>query len=565
MGLFSKAICLVLIGIMVCGCSNGGTAIALQTVQESNSGHQPDIAESSHYLWAYSLVNLNLQENEFDIIPLRQVSDHWNILRFLEQGPCTNCIKITHVEPSGHGTHYVDIRIKHPYESATLTGFDVRGIAMFTGSHDFPVAGLNMPDCAFGDGELVNADGYTTLYNVETSGNGPNGMQGYFSGKFSTANLPDAHLNGFRRFNSAGYENKRNAFYSDDALIVTYEIKFPHNALIFGYAVDASWIPPVNVPVTDPMMDFSPDANCPEAWKINVQDNGPGLDAQGGTTLLQIDIFDWQGKDEVHPVTVECPELFDGEVEGTWISDEAGFTRYVAEIENTKLSPPGTFSCLVRKPAQENDPVAKPWLDLTAYGVFPVEVGWPDGYPVDVTPHSINFVPEDICVDDTRAYIASDAENLHVLDVSDPEFPVWIKYIDTHCYASNVAVSENYAFVTGNCTYVPYKYRLDLIDIEPLELAHIVNTVICFGTAFAFEVMGGYGYVIMSQQSGLTFHVLDLDPPDSAELVGGAYLPYHTCGDLAVSGSYAYITHETDGLLVYDIDPPELTHQIYNI
>jgi len=49
----------------------------------------------------------------------------------------------------------------------------VRGIAMFDGSHLFPQSGLAMSDGTMGDGELLNADGYTTLYNSSTVGHGP--------------------------------------------------------------------------------------------------------------------------------------------------------------------------------------------------------------------------------------------------------------------------------------------------------------------------------------------------------------------------------------------------------
>jgi hypothetical protein len=71
---------------------------------------------------------------------------------------------------------------------------------------------------------------------------------------------------------------------------------------------------------------------------------------------------------------VECPELFDGNVQAEWKGDSAGFTGYAATVGNPKNAQPGTYMCLVSKEAQENDPAGKPWLDLTAYQVVTLDV-----------------------------------------------------------------------------------------------------------------------------------------------------------------------------------------------
>ena len=310
---------------------------------------------------------------EFEIIPFRTAEMHWNALKWLEQGPCTNCVKLTNLEPSGMGTILVDVEITHPFDLINLTGFDVRGVAMFAGTHEFPESGLTTSNPESGEGELVNAEGFTSLYNPGTVGSGPNGLQGYIKGKFGTVTFPNSNLNGFMRYTSDDPLNTRNAFYAGTTITRTYEIKMPSGPFVFGYAVDANWEPPTSKPVTDPMTDFPPEANCPEAWKIEVFDLGPGLTDAGGSTKIQIDVYDWQGKSTILDPVIECPELFDGMVTASWVSDGAGFSTYEATVSNTKLADVGEYKCLIAVEDAENSS-APDWLDLTAYHVIVVTI-----------------------------------------------------------------------------------------------------------------------------------------------------------------------------------------------
>jgi hypothetical protein len=294
-----------------------------------------------------------------------------NVLHYIEQSPCTNCIKLAW---GGYGpgrTWKIDVSIRHPLLSLNHTIFDVRGITIFNGSFQFPMSGLSMPDRNFGDGELMNADGYTTLYNPTTAGHG---TEGYLEGKVATDTTPNATLNGFKRFVSDKPGNARNAFWPQDTVVVTFQIREP-SPLVFGYAVDANWEPPITKPVVDPMTDFSLSANCPEAWQISVSQEpvGDGLTDSGGSTILTIDVYDWQGKDDAHPVVVECPGLFDGQMNPTWKQDGAGFTTYEVTVENSKVASQGQYRCLISKEAAENDS-SDPWLDLTAYQVLELDV-----------------------------------------------------------------------------------------------------------------------------------------------------------------------------------------------
>jgi len=516
--------------------------------------------ESNHYLWAYNLIHVNPGENEFELIPVKHVADHWNILGFLEQGPCTNCLKITRMELSGYGTVLIDIEITHPFENPVLTGFDVRGIAMFDGSYEFPVSQLIMSDPELGEGALVNADGFTTLYNPYTI---DNGFEGYIEGNLATSIIPSSTLNAYKHFITDDPTNYRNAFYAGDTITVTYDIDMPDDEFIFGYAVDASWVPPTEKPVDDPMGDFPMSANCPEAWKIEVENLGPGLIIDGGRTRLQIDIIDWQGYDDFYPVKIECPDLFNGERNANLSKIRPGYTRYLVDIYNNKLPPPGTYPCLISVEARENDPVGKPWLDITAYQVFDVEVEWYPGTPVDVTPPWLNFCPEDICVDGNYAYIAGDVNGMHIFDISDPANPVWINRVESTVAFNNIAVFGEYAYVTYEDSEEEIS-GLSIIDIDPPESAYFVNTIdfpVDLSSARGIVVSGEYAY-ITNGTYGL--QIIDVDPPESAYIVNTIDTPGSSTG-VAVSGGYAYISDGNDGFRVIDIDPPESAHIVCEI
>jgi len=371
-------VCAILSGILIIGmiclaCADGVSNPVFNAEISDSSG-------ASHHLWGYYLVLHDPAEKKTTIFPVRNAGMHWNVLSWLEQGPCLDCVSVTGITPTPDGTIQFDVEIQHPFSSANLTGFDVRGIAMFHGSEIFPVAALTLSDRTAGDGELVNPDGYTTLYNSSTAGSGPNGLQGYLKGKFASAAMPDASLNGYKRYISPGVANTRNAFYADATLLSTFELDMPDTAFIFGYAIDASWAPPSVKPVTNPMTDFPPEANCSEPWRIDVVDEsgGTGLTDQGGEATLTIDVYDRQGSASHFAPVVECPDLFDGIVTAGFVQDFAGYSRWEAVIANENHGAAGEHRCLV-KVVDDDDLIAPAWLDITAYQIINLTVrfgGW---------------------------------------------------------------------------------------------------------------------------------------------------------------------------------------------
>ena len=375
--------CVVLV---LTGCSGGSGPFVPGTepgpFDISNPISDRNATESNHVCLFYSLIYIdatNPDEIKFEIVPLRAGSIHMNILKFLETGICIDCFKIVGFNFPKPGVLDVDIEITHPFTDLHFTVFDVRGIMMFNGSHIFPASGLTMSDSSMGDGELLNAEGYTQLYNGSTLGMAGD-LQTYFKGKFATSTVPNADLNGFIRHITDDPENTRNALYPADSVTQTYSLALPAGEFVLGYAVDASWDIPVVEVVEDPMTDFPITANCIEPWKIDVTAYpvGDGLTEKGGYVNIVMFVYDWQGKSSHAAPIVECPELFDGAVSAAWVEDFDGFTRYEATIGNTKLASHGNYRCLIS--VEDNENASSPeWMEWISYSVVNLNVADPPG------------------------------------------------------------------------------------------------------------------------------------------------------------------------------------------
>ncbi|MCX6645201.1 MAG: PKD domain-containing protein [bacterium] len=388
--IFLKSIQIYLIAIftviLFLGCSSGGgnsTPVVPDILAGESNQQIPDLTEnqeaqaqyeSNHYLMLYNLIYVDPDSPDgpmLEVIPMREGEIHLNILKLLEDGPCTNCFMLAGFVFQVPDFLNIDIQIKHPINDLSLSVFDVRGIMMFQGSHLFPVTGKSTSDPALGDWALLNADGYTALYNGLTISAPVGGFQKFYSGNLATATVPNSIVNGYKYYVTDDPLNDRNAFFAGSSDTQTYWIKIPTGPFVLGYAVDASWWPAIETPVDDPLTDFDTNANCPEPWKIVVTEEpiGTGLNDQGGQTKLLIDVYDWQGKDTYHDPIVECSEIFDGALPVTWVSDSPVYSSFEVTVSNTKLASVGNYMCLVKVEADENDPIGKPWLDLSAYSI----------------------------------------------------------------------------------------------------------------------------------------------------------------------------------------------------
>jgi len=512
---------------------------------------------NSHTPWGYYLVHVDANRTGYEIIPIRTASDHWNVLKWLENTPCPDCLNITSFETTDYNTLLIDVELIHPFQNYNFTGFDVRGIVIFDGSLWFPEHGLSASDRLQGDGELLNADGYTSLYNSQTIGSGPSGLQGYIKGDMATLHPPDSTVNGFKRY-TVPEDGNRNPFYPNEAVTRTFEIDMPDGEFVFGYAVDANWAPPLNKPVTDPLDDFGPEANCPEPWCIRTHGEGILID---GTTTLMIEVFDWQGSTTHSEPVLECPDLFPGTVTAEMIETWSGITRYEVTIENSYNAPLGIYRLLVSVEDEENE-FSPPWLDLTAYSLATIEVH--DIDPVDLTPPWLNFNPIDIEVDGDYAFTSSNCTGFHIFDITDPANPTWFDWIDIGTRTGMFELNDGYAFITDDSN------GLIVADIDPPESASIITTVGIDGYTYEIAISDGYAYLPM-MTDGIS--IVDIDPPESANVVH--FIPPDSENELTIgldaAGSYACACVYTTGgaysgiVKIIDITDPETAFVVNTI
>jgi len=567
------------------------------TIPTSFQPNAAQAVQTGHNLWAYSEISIDPITLSSTITPIRDAAAHFNILAFLEQSPCNDCLKISMITLTPDGDLLVEITVEHPFDTQNLTGFDVRGIVMLAGSHNFPEADLSTPNEAAGDGCLLNADGFTSLYNQSTEGSGPGGLEGYIKGKFAFNDIgADATLNGYKRFISIVAGNTRNAFLSGDTVSAEFEIAKPDGLFIFGYAMDACWDTPIEKPVDDPMTDFGPDANCAEPWNIDVTavPIGDGMTGDGGSVVLTIDVYDWQGSDSHADPVVECPELFTGTLSTVWTEDFPEFSRYTTVVENSNPAAPGIYKTLVSVEDNENA-TSDWWLDLTAYQIIYLEVYGPPvalatadtfnqavDYPVNFSDDGsydpdggdlVNYEwdwENDGVFDDsgtdvqhtwdtTGTYyvqfrVTDDEGETDVLDVpleitiveeGIPDNPVDVSPPYFGFAPQDVAVDGNFAFVACG------DHGFQVFDMSVPSNPERVAVVDISGFVDSVFVNNGYAYAV-SNSAGI--HLVDVTPPADAYVVT-TYPQDYGLEYLAFDGDLMYATGYTT-VKVYDITDP---------
>ena len=261
-------------------------------------------------VFAYGTVFIPADRTAVEVIPARSVDLHLNVLRIMEGKFCEDCFQISNFTVTSNDVFFCDVTIKHPFPGLDeFTGFDLRAILITGSDYTFPDSGRLIS--WNGDHiKLMYADGYTNLFNpTEFSPDlpVPDALK-YTPGNLATGGSLTATLNPYIAFNR---DKERRIFYSAESATEKLMIKLPDGPLEFGYAVDACWSP-VQSPVTNPLEDFPPEANCREAYQIYVY-QGVGLtDQVGSEAPVQVEIWDHQGIETVSTVIMEAPDLFVG-------------------------------------------------------------------------------------------------------------------------------------------------------------------------------------------------------------------------------------------------------------
>jgi hypothetical protein len=263
-------------------------------------------------LWGIWQVSIDPVSGTAEVLPARFGEFHANVRKFLEEGPCMNCLRVVPpVVPQPYGMD-VTISLQHPFAgNAYYDGFDVRGIIMLEGDFSFEALHCLTTRASEGGWAILNPDGYTKIFNA-VDYTLP-GILGYSKGKMIPPSWPNPTntLNPFKAFYSIGQSEEdggRRGFSAGDVIERTYEIQMKSGEPFrFWYVVDASWVPPTGEAPYD-FDDFAPEANCPEAYRFDFSVVSGELYPSGGTVKIGMDIWDHQGWSAPYDITVEMPE-----------------------------------------------------------------------------------------------------------------------------------------------------------------------------------------------------------------------------------------------------------------
>ena len=362
--------------VILIGCGGSGSSnpvepenvpadSSLLSLQQSRPG-----LNSNRYLWGYWQIRIDAENETAEVIPMRNTELHLNTVRLLEVAPCTVCLSILGITYGPGNQVKATLRLFHPYPGyKRLTGFDVRGIFITGGDYYFPE--FNRFLSWNGDHpRMIHEDGYTSLFNPtefpETQP-GPPALR-YIPGVSAPGGDLTSTCNPYIAY--AKWAPRR-MFASGSALDEEVTILLADGPAEFGYAVDACW-QKVDGPVTDPENDFPPDANCLEAYEIDVT-VGAGLGKVSGTYApIEVEVFDHQGLETISTVSVEVPELFGGTVNLSYDSDAGpDCYRFTGTIHNNFGTDAGEHPMLVRVIDWDPD---QNLGQIDAWQLFPVEI-----------------------------------------------------------------------------------------------------------------------------------------------------------------------------------------------
>ncbi|MGA1790078.1 MAG: SBBP repeat-containing protein [bacterium] len=148
------------------------------------------------------------------------------------------------------------------------------------------------------------------------------------------------------------------------------------------------------------------------------------------------------------------------------------------------------------------------------------------------------------------AFVANYTAGLTILDVSNPEDPIFKGSYNNGGTVGRVFVAGNYAYV---CTSSPN--RLDIVDVSDPANPRLEGYYNMPDVAWGVEVVGDYAYVDSGAAGGL--QIIDVSNPASPVFVGWYDTPGNAFKELDVLNNYAYVPDCEAGLQIIDVSNPD--------
>ena len=364
---------LLIVGtFLLISCSSTGPTVP--TGQDLTRPTEISEDSASRWIWGNWTMQIPSDHSSIEVVPVRSADKHFNVKMLLEQTPCDNCLWVSKFQNNGDGTISIDITIRHPYPTNDyFTGFDVRGIVYTSTSYtvmppDEPDFWnyYHIPALETGDLEVLNPDGYTSAFSPFM--NNPHQYPpickyqegGDLGGTFDEDDEQFLYDNEFWPYKCYYSSEERRYFAANAVLTQTYNIALPPGEWEFGYSVDACWAPPTNVPVTDVVADFPPQANTLLHYRVEMEISGPLVGLTPSTMFIRL----YHHIPEIHNLyTLTDVNLYTNCVEDhehlthpdgpTFICDE--YVEFAYDLVNELQRPPGKYPVLASCYLADND------------------------------------------------------------------------------------------------------------------------------------------------------------------------------------------------------------------
>ncbi len=346
----------ILFALVISACSGSGSVDPITNPnpeqETSLSDNRGQSSGSNRYMLGLWDIQVSADHTNFEITPLRDVEMHLNVTKVLEISNWKNFLEIENIYKSGNEI-FGKLILNHPYpKNLKMSAFDVRAIFISTADYTFPESGRSITWT--GDTpRLLQARGYTSLFNPTEfpEDSALPSILKYFTGEYATSDGLTSTLNPYLSFLDFDQRN----YFQPKKESSWFRLKVPDGPFGFGYAVDANWVP-VDGEIVNPVEDFPEEANCREAYFIEVRTGFEITEEPGSSALIEVKVYDHQGLDTIESVTVEAPDFFAGTIELYYVDGdiENGF-NYSGTIMNELGTGYGEYPVLVRVVDTETD------------------------------------------------------------------------------------------------------------------------------------------------------------------------------------------------------------------
>jgi choice-of-anchor B domain-containing protein len=180
----------------------------------------------------------------------------------------------------------------------------------------------------------------------------------------------------------------------------------------------------------------------------------------------------------------------------------------------------------------------------------------------DLTFTKGHILQKDIYSDDPYVYVngTQETDGIHILDVSDPSNPV-----EVGLYAPGYYIHD--CFVKGNLLFAAafYEARMDILDISDKTNPLLIGQIDHFdgNTHSSWVTEDDHYLMVSSELDGKPARIYNIEDLNNiTEVSSYTANPLSLVHNPYIRGSFAFISHNTEGIRVVDLYDPEVPVEV---